>query len=136
MKKLILMVIPALICGMLFTNCGSEDDTTSIKNGKYTGIFTVKYSEGDLFGETTLTGETTLKLNNGKYKCTGNPDRIPAGGSGKYSISDNKIIFEDENIWTTEFDGRLILDGEYDYTFDGKNLRLSKEIYEYDLLKK
>ena len=128
-----LIVISTLVFG--FIGCDKEKNK-SIKDGTYKGTFTVRYSEGDLFGETACTGETTLKLNNGKYSCTGNSNRVPAGGSGKYSVSDNKIIFEDENYWTADFDHNMILSGEFDYTFDGKNLKFSRSIYEYDLLKK
>jgi len=145
MKRLVLMIIPALICGMAFTSCASiaatdedliddrEDGKVSIlKEGTYSGTFTVTYSSGK------KTGTTTLKLENGKYICTGNPDFIPAGGSGTYSINNDKIVFVDENFWTANFDWNLILTGEYNYTFNGKKLKISAHkndvgFYEYDL---
>ena len=104
--------------------------------GTYSGTFTVNYSDGT--GKST--GATTLELKNGRYTCTGNHNRVPAGGSGTYSISNGKIIFEDENIWTCDFDWNMILKGEYYYTFDGKKLKFSENkngvgYYEYDLVK-
>jgi hypothetical protein len=106
-----------------------------IEEGIYTGEFKVVYPTG------THTGKTTLELRNSKYTCEGNANRIPAGGSGTYSINNNKITFHDENIWTADFDWNLILNGEYDYSFDGKKLKLSTDRnhaghYEYNLTKK
>ena len=108
--------------------------------GVYTGTFTLRYCSDvpEWWYWNYTSGETTLELKNGKFTCTGNPNRIPAGGSGNYSINNNKIIFEDVNYWTANFDWNLILNGEYDYTFDGNNLKFSKVLcshYEYDIKK-
>jgi len=65
-----------------------------IEDGIYTGIFTVRCSDGS-----SVSGTTTLELKNGRFVCTGNPNKIPAGGSGNYSAKgDCKIIFEDKII--------------------------------------
>ena len=119
----------------LFLSCDKSGEISkSLEEGTYSGIFTVTYSSGK------RTGETTLKLENGKYICTSNSGRIPAGGSGNYSINNKKITFNDVNFWTADFDWNLILSGEYDYTFDGKRLVFSankNEVgnYKYDLKK-
>ena len=151
MQRLFLMIIPALICGLVFTCCGSKvatnDNTKTekmskkasipIMEGKYSGTFTVKYFVEMPSTWGTGSGKTTIELKNGKFTCTGNPNRVPAGGSGSYSISDGKIKFEDENFWSADFDWGLILSGKYDYTFDGKKLKISAKYenahYEYDL---
>lgn len=117
----------------ILMGCDKEEDTI-IPNGVYKGIFTVTYPSE------SLSGQTTLELKNGKFTCSANPDRIPAGGSGTFSINEHSIIFTDENRWTTDFDGNLILDGKYDYTFDGKKLIISANkndvgLYKYDLEK-
>jgi len=120
---------------LLFLSCNRNDEISKpIEEGTYSGTFTVIYSSGK------RTGTTTLSLENGKYICTGNSDRIPAGGSGDYSIKDNKITFNDVNFWTAEFDWNLILKGEYNYRFNGKELTISASknevgYYEYDLKK-
>lgn len=111
-----------------------QKDDSNIKDGIYKGTFTVTYNSG------TQTGQTTLDLTNGKFSCSGNPDRIPAGGSGTFSFDKNKITFNDENFWTADFDGNLILSGQYDYTFNGKKLKISADRngvghYEYNLEK-
>jgi hypothetical protein len=105
-----------------------------IKDGTYKGTFTVTYSTG------TQNGQTTLEMRNGKFSCSGNTNRIPAGGSGTFSSDNKKITFNDENARTADFDWNLILSGKYDYTFDGKNFILSAdkngvENYKYELEK-
>ena len=113
---------------------GCDKDDINVEEGTYKGTFTVTYSSG------TQTGQTTLELKNGKFSCSGNSNRIPAGGSGTYSFDNGKITFNDENLWTADFDWNLILSGQYDYTFDGKKLKISADKndvgnYEYDLEK-
>lgn len=113
---------------------GCKKDDLNIYDGTYKGTFTVTYSSG------TQTGQTILEFRNGKFSCSGNSGRIPAGGSGTFSWDSNKITFNDENYWTADFDWNLILNGTYNYTFDGKNLKISasKNIvgsYKYDLVK-
>ncbi|MCL2291147.1 MAG: hypothetical protein FWC34_10700 [Bacteroidetes bacterium] len=125
-------VVLILVSFLFLFSCGK--DKLEIKDGTYKGVFTVTY------GSEKSIGETKVTLNNGKYKCSGNFNRVPAGGSGKYSIENGKIKFQDENFWTTDFDWNLILNGEYDYTFDGKKLKISATKndvgrYEYDLEK-
>ncbi|GHS89535.1 hypothetical protein FACS1894201_10900 [Bacteroidia bacterium] len=113
---------------------GCDRDNLNIENGTYKGTFTVIYRSG------TRTGQTTLNLENGNFSCSGNSNRIPAGGSGTFSFDNNKITFNDENFWHADFDGNLILNGQYDYTFNGKKLKISADKndvghYEYDLEK-
>ena len=139
------MVVPALICGIVFASCTNkvtDDDMTREKifNGKYTGTFTVKYFEEIPQPWAYGSGKTTLILKDGEFICARNSNRIPAGGSGNYYIDGNKIIFQDLNFWTADFDWGLILSGEYDYTFKGKKLKISRKSeyahYEYNLERK
>ena len=116
------------------------ESESNIENGVYSGTFTVTYFVDMPESWGRGSGITTLELKNGKFTCAGNPNRFPAGGSGNYSIQDDKIIFEDLSFWTADFDWNLILKGEYDYTFDGKRLKFSAiknnvGLYEYDLIR-
>ena len=122
-----ILSITTLLC-----SCKKED--IEIKDGTYTGTFTVTYLSN------TQSGQTTLELKNGKFSCTGNSNRIPAGGSGTVSSYNSQITFNDEKAWTADFDWNLILSGKYDYTFDGKKLIISADKnsvgnYKYDLEK-
>jgi major membrane immunogen (membrane-anchored lipoprotein) len=128
------LIFTALSLPLLFMSCSKDNSDTPISEGKYKGTFSVTYKSGK------QSGRTTLVLENGRYSCTGNPDRIPAGGSGTYSFEEGKITFTDENPWTTDFDGNLILEGQYDYQYNGKNLKISADKngvghYEYNLVK-
>jgi len=118
----------------VYCHNGKEDVDDKSIEGFYTGTFTVKYRD------IVSSGTTVLELKDGRFINTGNYNRVPAGGSGTYSINNDKIIFNDENIWTANFDWNLILNGEYDYTFDGNRLKFSANkngvgYYEYDLKK-
>jgi hypothetical protein len=133
MKKLKLILLGLALTA--FTSACMKNHR-QIDQGTYSGTFKVTYSSN------THTGTTTVDLkNSGKYACAGNSTRIPAGGSGKYSVEHGKILFTDENFWTADFDGNLILNGEYNYSFDGKHLKIWADKnnvgrYEYDLEKK
>ncbi|MBN4051265.1 hypothetical protein JYU16_00465 [bacterium AH-315-M05] len=126
------LTILTLTLTTLITSC--KKDNGPIKTGTYNGNFIVEYISG------TKTGETTVTLKKTKYSCDSGTDRIPAGGSGTYSMDNNKIIFTDENLWTANFDWGLILNGEYDYAYDGTNLTIWKDTqagrYEYGLKRK
>ena len=114
---------------------GCKKDNRQIDKGTYTGTFKVTYTSG------TQTGGVTVELkSSSKYSSTANSNYIPAGGSGDYTINDDKINFKDENGHTANFDGNLILDGQYNYSFDGKHLKMWADKnnvgrYEYDLNK-
>lgn len=113
---------------------GCKKENLRIEDGTYKGKFTVTYSSG------TQSGQTTLVLKNGEFSCSGNPTKIPAGGSGTFSSNNSTITFNDVNFWTADFDWNLILSGTYDYTFNGKNLKITANKngvgnYTYDLKK-
>ena len=140
------MIIPALICGMVFTSCNSKSEEIfkPIEEGVYFGTFTVEYFV-DMREGWSSSGTTTLELKNGKYTYTS--DIPPKLCSGNYSINNDKIIFESDRTWYPDlnnvppyFDINLILAGEYDYTFTGKRLKFSamkNDVghYEYDFEK-
>jgi hypothetical protein len=97
----------------------SEPAYQSISDGTYVGTFSVQYSL------LTKTAPVTIVIDKGKYSCTGNSDRIPAGGSGAFSNDNKTITFVDVNFWTCEFDWNLILSGTYIYISDGNKLLIS-----------
>lgn len=106
---------------LLLTVVSCKKNNQHVLAGTYSGVFTVKYNDQQ------RSGITTLLLKKGEFSCTAGPKRYPAGGSGSFSVSKNKINFKDNNHWTTDFDGNLILNGTYDYTFDGKTLKIMAE---------
>lgn len=136
MNKIFKIGVIGLI-SLLLSCDKNEGISKSIEDGVYSGTFTVSTVSYSSFKQS---GATTITLKKGKYACAGNSNRVPAGGSGNFSINENKITFTDENFWYADFDWNLILNGTYDYTFDGKNLKISASknemgYYEYDLKK-
>lgn len=128
--KTIFLALTFFSIAILLFSCHKED--LKIKKGTYKGTFTVTYRSE------TQTGKTTLELKNSKFSCSGNSNNIPAGGSGSFTFDNGKITFNDENIWTANFDWNLILNGQYNYTFDGKKLKIFADKnnlghYEYNL---
>ena len=110
-----------------------EDTKPLLEEGLFSGFFSVTYFADAAWAEDG-SGEVTIKLQNGRYYSLGIPNGIPPRGSGTFSvISDNKIRFNDENGWLANFDWGLILDGEYYFEYDGKNLRIWRSINEIAL---
>ena len=147
MNKIIKVGIIGLFS--LFYGCDkSEEISQPIEEGVYFGTFTVEYLV-DMREGWSSSGTTTLELKNGKYTYIS--DIPPKSSYGNYIISNDKIIFvsdkgienTDLNIVSPNFDINLILDGEYDYTFNGKQGKQLKFTaikdyvghYEYDLKK-
>ena len=106
----------------------SEKSDLKLLYGKYAGdYFYVRFAESEhLKSELPIAVE--IDKNKG-YFSSGNPDRKPAGGSGKFSLEDENIInFKDKNIWTQDFDARLILNGRFTYEFKGDSLILTRYV--------
>jgi len=111
-----------------------EKNNLTVEEGIFKGTFT--YDDGKI----KRIGTTTLTLKDGKFTCEGNEENLPAGGSGNYSFDENKITFIDLNVWKAIYDWNLILNGQYDYSYDGKNLKLTPSVsaettHEYNLVR-
>ncbi|MNS38540.1 hypothetical protein D3C72_707900 [compost metagenome] len=135
MKKTLLTLI-VFVAVVSFIACSKKEENR-VEEGSYSGDFKVSY------GSTVHTGKTSLTIEGNRFSSTTGANRFPAGGSGSCTINLGKMAFADQNYWTADFDWGLILSGEYEYSFDGKNLNLKKEvkydggstIYEYKLKK-
>jgi hypothetical protein len=104
----------------LFLFCCSKEGLNII-DGTYTGTYTASYKTN------TDSTTTTLKLKNGKYSCFGNSSKISTEGSGTYSTENGKITFNDQNTRLAIYDPNF-LNGQYNYSFDGKKLIISKKL--------
>lgn len=116
-QYLALLFLPVLLIG--FSSC--KKGRKQPGNGTYSGTFIVHYSNE------SHTGKVTLTLSNGHYECSANPDHFPAGGGGNWNARSSTLHFDDQNMHTADFDWNLILNGDYDFTFDGKHLDLEAE---------
>ena len=129
--RVISLVLTIFSIAIFSFSCDTDNDL-DLEEGTYKGTFTANYSSG------AQTGQTTLKLKDGRFSCSGNSNRIPAGGSGTYSFDNGKITFNDENFWTADFDWNVVLSGRYKYVIDGEKLKMSDDessvgLYIYDL---
>ena len=132
MKRLVLLIISALICGVAFVSCNADmADLTDSMEGTFTGTYTVTHLSSD----SIVNGIMTVKLKNGKFSLAGFLHK-QAEFSGNYSISDDTIKFSIK-VWKTDyskngmiimydFDSRLIPQGEYNFTFNGRELKFSR----------
>lgn len=121
-----------IVFGIAVLSCNTDDVEETVE-GSFEGVFTVTYSNNE-----TFSNSVEVTINNGIYSSTAGPDRLPAGGTGTYEILSNTITFEDEGVWTADFDWNLILNGAYSYTLSGNKLILSAEknnvgTYTYEL---
>jgi len=92
MKRLVLMIIPALICGIVLTSCSTDNliDNHEIE-GSYVGSYTTTNLTRDFSWNTT----PTIEFKNGKYSYKGLADGgYYDSGSGNFTINGDKIIFE------------------------------------------
>lgn len=108
---------------LIISSC-SEDGQLEQKfqEDTFTGTF-----QGDLvFGDTEI-ANITLTFDGNRWSGTGDYPKYPALCSGTYSINGNKITFQNECAWTTEFDWTLILTGEYKLTKTGSTLEFSRD---------
>ena len=92
MKRLVLIIIPALICGLLFTSCSK--DNLEYEN-EIEGVYVGTYITTNLYRDFSWTATPTIELKKGKYTYKNlSNGAYYTSGSGNYSIIDNKIIFE------------------------------------------
>ena len=114
MKSKILLLI-----GIMFMTlaCNNDDENPQSEiNGEYVGIF-------ERNGNTS---NVELNINNGIYSGESDIVKFPAICNGNYSVSSNLIMFQNECIWTAEFDWTLILSDEWNYDLNGNTLILTK----------
>ncbi|MEE1943552.1 hypothetical protein VRU48_00435 [Pedobacter sp. KR3-3] len=116
MRKLIYL----LILVFTFSACKKEKGT-EVFNGTYEGSFIVRID-----GKKT-NYESKILFGNGKYKTL----KGAKGGSGTFvfmNSTDAMVNFNDENIWTADFDWNLILSGLFTYKAQGDSLILTRSL--------
>lgn len=103
---------------MICLGC-KKDNAPNEFNGRYSGTF-VAYA-----GSNEINAPTEITLEEGRFQVI----KGYKFGSGTYIVrNSSEIEFKDENIWTTEFDWALLLNGNYKYNFKGSELILTKFI--------
>lgn len=100
------------------------------EHGEYKGTFSITYNFAS-DSSYVQQGTTTFTFTDTSYYCYGDKYLLPPSGGGKYEIKGNIIILTDLVPHTAEFDWSLILSGEFEYTFDGKNFMLTQNDIKY-----
>ena len=127
------MIVPAFICGIVFTSCGKDSLTDANEiEGTYVGSYTTTNLTRGLSWDFT----TTITLKEGKFTYNETPEGIYRNVYGDYSINEGKIIFDVKNydfpwgeILYVPGATTLLLEGEYNYTFNGKKIKFSKIVF-------
>jgi len=123
-------VVAIAIClvGMtMFSGCEKDPIDVNEIDGTYVGTYTTtNLTHGFSWSYTP-----TIEFKNGKYTYKGLADGgFYDSGYGKFTINENKIIFElihyDVPMQAIGVVDGWLLQGEYEYTFKGNKLNLSK----------
>lgn len=96
--------------------CNKNDNTDSTLEGKYVGIFE----------RNNTNSKVELNFTNGAFSGESETVKFPAICNGIYTISENSIEFENQCVWTAEFDWTLILRENWNYTLNNNILILTK----------
>jgi len=97
----------------ILNSCEKEEQIEIDKkllDGIYVGTFQREYVWID-----SDTANITITFSSNKWSGSSDIDKYPALCSGTYSICGDTIVFENECVWTTEFDWSLILSGKNVY---------------------
>lgn len=105
-------------------DCGG-DPPVSVQ-GTYTGTFRRSTPTGD-----EMVANVTLELSDQAFSGGSNISRYPAICHGTYNLEGAHITFENECIWTADFDWTLILGGTFEIKSSGGQLELTKKYNEH-----
>jgi len=106
----------------LISSCKKTTSRALIPNGNYSGVLEVSSSAYKM----PFTYPIAITFENETYKISPDPARKDGGGSGTYVFDGTIGNFNDVNVWKTDFDSNLILNGEYEIQSNGNNLVLIK----------
>ena len=124
-------------------NEGEQPDITGIYRGTYTIIQnfgtdssltnqdSIIFTFGQYITLSFLRNKGNKVFDNIEYYYIGDKPFLPPTGGGKYSNNGGKIILNDSIMHIALFDWSLILQGQFDYSFDGKNLIMVQNDLQY-----
>ena len=139
MKKLIYL-LPLLI---LFAACmktnQKEYDPPPAPIGSFSGKFTLTHTDPISSAKTVTTANIQLTTTETGFTVNSNDTAIHANGSGEFFGDDVSINFTDPNYPATGPVPQAYLYGNYAYTFNGTELKITRiaanDLLEYVLVK-
>ena len=122
MKKAIFLLLIIFCFG-----CDESDSNFNLENGNYSGVFTITESNGQ-----PQSGNVIFNFTNNSYSVVPEQLYLPPIGAGTYSINGNSIVLIDTAIHTTNFDATLILNGNFELSYNSDVLILKQNDTTYN----
>lgn len=117
MKKIVILVT---VFSLIIISCDKSNETNLTNN---TSI------EGEYIGTFERSGSISnveLNLNDNEFNGNSDIDKFPAICNGEFTISDDTLIFENKCGWYANFDWTLILNENWNYTYENSTLTMVK----------
>ena len=115
---------------ILLTSCKEETINPANLHGNYRGVFIAT----DHSIPNQWTGPVNLTLHETGFNCEGNPNLVPAGGTGNYVIKDGKLVFNELGIWKGNINKLMVLTGSFEYEYNGAVLTLTRRDGDIELI--
>lgn len=87
--------------------CDKPRDADPFPHGTYKGTFK-RYNQ-----ENSPEANVTIRFLYPNWEGSSSHEKYPALGKGTYALKDDALQFNNESVWTADFDWTLILDGMY-----------------------
>jgi len=125
MKTLVLIFVTSIF----LISCGSVEPD-SVIDGNYVGTYSITHNYGT-DSAYTLHGEITFEFSKGSYKYLGTKYSLPPESGGKYCLNRRKIKLIDNGRHNGNIDPTLLLNGDFNYSFNGARLILEQQDNKY-----
>jgi len=128
MKHKLLYFIP--VAALFLAGClGGKDTPAPSLSGTFTGQFRLFHRHATTSPFDTLKANVTLTMGSSPgntFSITGDTATVHAGSKGTYEIATNGnfMLFIDSTIPKTGTSGKVHLNGEYIYSYDGSAFQL------------
>ena len=122
------VVVFVTLLASLIVSCDDKEIENIELNGTYVGNFNRSSPVGDW-----KSANVTLKFENNSFVGESDIEKYPAICTGTFEIVGNEINFENECVWTAEFDWTFILSGKFEISTEENELVLTRRYDENTL---